>query len=177
MWRVCLRTRQRTYREHESIFITATFQEFHEWFTGGAHGTEPINPFCIIPARSEEVVAVYADYKHFNELFVGENIPSYGNLFELLQSKSKSNSESTLQSKSQSGLRSAFGSGSELELESDLNLSYSEGSTNNVSNSNKIPSTNEHVNTEDDTMNELKELFAANQHTLWMSTIDRKSVV
>ena len=145
---MCLRTRQRTYREHESIFITATFQEFHEWFTGGAHGTESINPFCIISARSEKIVAVYADYKHFNELFVGENIPSYGNFFELL------------------GLLAGLGS------ESDVNSSHSEVSTNNAYNNNKIPSISEHVSTQDITMNELKDIFAPNQHTLWMSTID-----
>ena len=42
-----------------------------------------LNPFDKIPARCEGVVSVYADYKHFNELFRDEDIPAYGNLLEL----------------------------------------------------------------------------------------------
>ena len=42
------------------------------------------NPFDKIPARCEGVVSVYADYKHFNELFRDDDIPAYGNLSELL---------------------------------------------------------------------------------------------
>lgn len=36
-----------------------------------------------MPARKDEVVSVYADYQHFNELFQGLNIPDFGNLIEL----------------------------------------------------------------------------------------------
>jgi hypothetical protein len=36
-----------------------------------------------VPARKDEVVSVYADYQHFNELFQGLNIPEFGNLIEL----------------------------------------------------------------------------------------------
>ena len=41
------------------------------------------NPFCIVPARKDEVVSVYADYQHFHEVFQGLNIPDFGNLIEL----------------------------------------------------------------------------------------------
>ena len=41
------------------------------------------NPFSIVPARKDEVVSVYADYQHFNEVFQGLNIPDFGDLIEL----------------------------------------------------------------------------------------------
>jgi hypothetical protein len=34
LWRVCPLKTKRTIREYESVFITATFEEFHEWFNG-----------------------------------------------------------------------------------------------------------------------------------------------
>ena len=36
-----------------------------------------------MPARKDEVVSVYADYQHFNDVFQGLNIPDFGNPIEL----------------------------------------------------------------------------------------------
>ena len=44
---------------------------------------EGVNPFKIIPPRSDGVVSVYADYKHFNELFHTGTIPKYGSMIDL----------------------------------------------------------------------------------------------
>ena len=44
---------------------------------------EGVNPFKIIPPRSDGVVSVYADYKHFNDLFLTGSIPKYGSMIDL----------------------------------------------------------------------------------------------
>lgn len=45
--------------------------------------SEGLNPFRNVPRRSDGVVSVYADYKHFSELFSIDSIPSYGSMIDL----------------------------------------------------------------------------------------------
>jgi hypothetical protein len=47
------------------------------------------NPFHALPPRSENLISVYADYKHFNELFIdiNKNAPSYGKFKDLFINK------------------------------------------------------------------------------------------
>jgi hypothetical protein len=44
---------------------------------------EGVNPFKKVPPRSDGVVSIYADYKHFNELFHTDSIPEYGSMIDL----------------------------------------------------------------------------------------------
>lgn len=67
----------RTVREFECLHLTASFGHFFEWAEARSI-LEPSNPFSRIPAKTSNEVFVYADYKHFNELFEEMALPSYG---------------------------------------------------------------------------------------------------
>ena len=47
----------RTYREYESIFITATFSEFSSWFHG--HPLAKHHPFAQLPSHAERQGSLY----------------------------------------------------------------------------------------------------------------------
>ena len=64
-WRVAPLGLRRSIREYECINLDATFAQFDNW----RYSSEDIdenNPFFIL---KKEQVSVYADYKHFRELF------------------------------------------------------------------------------------------------------------
>jgi hypothetical protein len=65
-WRV-MPIRRSTVRECESLLRKATFREFNEWVKGEITGDS--NRLSDLPSYVSGEVAVYADYKHFNELF------------------------------------------------------------------------------------------------------------
>lgn len=66
-WRVSPMNTNRTVKEHESIHISAKFSEFRMWLSGDSLPKD--SAFNKLPKRSENVVALYADYKHVLEVF------------------------------------------------------------------------------------------------------------
>jgi HSPB1-associated protein 1 len=75
VFRVCPITKEKSSRANDGIIIMATFREFYEWFESASLAED--HPFCKLPHRIQNRVFVYADYKHFVELF-GEQ-PGWGN--------------------------------------------------------------------------------------------------
>jgi HSPB1-associated protein 1 len=69
-WRISPIGTGRTIREYESIIRRASFRQFAEWLNAGADTElQTDHPFADLPKYSDKEVSIYADYKHFNELF------------------------------------------------------------------------------------------------------------
>jgi hypothetical protein len=69
-WRVIPLTHVQTIREFESEILLATFLQFYEWIRFPlVVSRNETHPFHHLPEFSERKVAVYADYKHFHEIF------------------------------------------------------------------------------------------------------------
>lgn len=69
---------KRSVRECESMHIDATFGDYYEWLESKACLNE-LSPFFKLPKFSDNEIFIYADYKHFIELFkVEEECPAFG---------------------------------------------------------------------------------------------------
>lgn len=69
-WRISPSGTGRTIREYESIIRRASFRQFAEWFRAGEGvSLAADHPFADLPQYADDEVSLYADYKHFNELF------------------------------------------------------------------------------------------------------------
>jgi HSPB1-associated protein 1 len=65
-----------TIRECDCIVIEGSFQEFAAWVSGSQTSSQE-NSFCRLPPNDGSIF-VYADYKHFVELFSEDDIPLFG---------------------------------------------------------------------------------------------------
>jgi hypothetical protein len=69
-WRVIPLTSGQTIREFESEVLIATISQFYEWIKVPlVVARNETHPFHRIPKFEDRIVAVYADYKHFHEIF------------------------------------------------------------------------------------------------------------
>ena len=126
-----------------------------------------MNPFDKIPARCEEVVSVYADYKHFNEVFQDDDIPTYGNFLELLRLIPNGNRSEL-----------SVGKGPVAHNKDDISF-WSKNQTKHETGENCVREDKEvedgnndcdYDGKDDDAMSALTSLFSADQLTLWLSS-------
>jgi hypothetical protein len=67
-WRIIPTDQLSSTREYESKIIRGTFLEFEQWVKGDVIDAAD-SSFLSLPPFSSHLVAVYADYKYFHELF------------------------------------------------------------------------------------------------------------